>query len=1368
MTRASTRDRLLLDRYRRVAPEGRAEGAGISGVVVEALDTVTGLRVAVKLPNPNSPLADQRSQSVSLGREAEALRKVGDHPAVRRLVDHGTLPEGRDLRYLVTEWAEGTQLSHLLRRWTVQGQTPPQGMVLEILRQLAHLVEHAHTKGVVNNDIDAGHLFWDAANRRLSVIDWANAAFDYEQEPHATKIDDLEQFGQLMCQILTGSTLAVAAGLSNSSRRGWSDALLESGVPEGLQTVLLRCVAGFGEPRYADASELHEDISSFLNRKRPEVAEELLQAGELLRANTTESLQAAGAIFAGVRNWDPHLEELGELEAKLRAQTRAKDEQVALVETRALLHVGNWVAAKARIEEGFGHSPESQDAQEYWLLADLLTRASGDGSEQGRLESAVASLLDGRKEEALDKLLLAGVYHKAKGNRLIPSLLRSTGRRLLQTELAFYRGGLESEAERLLGDLHRRDGQMGSRRRLLRALNILEDVLEWFECTDLEKISEWTVPDQAQHYKRLQVEVSKQQKSLNRLDEPLEVQLAERAEGVGRLLTQVADALQQGHAAALSRHDYQEAAELFLSAFRTDAGNPSLYALAELSSDLSQVLPALAQSDNTVRNDVFARDLDRAEQGCIRLAHDARYASAPCQAYIDECLRYVREGRRPISTRRAEPPLTKQRQSLPERSWSARVSVQDTVRIVRDAIGAADLSEAQAELASIPKSERDDPSVLCISHTLTGYRHLFGHGERLPSRQSLEEATQALQRARPVCHGTRLVLELEALIEVFETLAAKGLDGLPQAQQGISRLLGNGEAPPQNLFVETTHGHLQALERWRLRTLRVNDYCLGGVYQKAREELAEIPESEERALSWLGVSPEAWRTTVRLAHDALGAWRSHEYSEATELLGSLREVEPVDRLHSELLTTLLQVQAESPAISESLQECAVLLKDIISADDDEAPSGVRRYNIIRQKLRAAAAREAGLQAGWQGATELEEIADLHDRFVDFAVSGNIDGMEHVALDSKELRAPLTDEYEHILQTVRDGMSRHASQQQIVAALDLAPYSDQLQRRRLVALWRSRVIRWVVPAAATVLLIALLLFRQSLQSRIEAAWDRLWHGDAVSMDSDSGAASGEVVAAPATPREQTAVSTPTAVSAPQATPAEAVAAVAPPADATNTARPPLAEPAPESAESSIVVKRELELLPAEPHKFGEYRILAGHPSIYADDRQPFVHFHTFESPHDFWYSTVLVGDGLEVEAIMNAASSKANISQPSVSASYGLVVQPAQRYDESVCLSLAVSVLGQCDFEVSLPPLSANGLDTPIEGQCGSGAEGGGYHSLTVRVEPGSVRFRIDDRLVHEAVPPPSFAGPQWQVGLRVGPNMHGLVHSMTARLLSSG
>ena len=457
---------LILNHYEQVGERGKAVGEGASGIVIKAKDTQGNQDyVAIKRPNPMLSLVERRKKSAQIKRESEALKQL-DHDAACHYIDDGDWQNLGD-HFLVIAWASGEPVEDRLRHLERLGKPLPLGEVLEISIQLADLLVHAHRQGVIHNDLDAKHLFWDVEgpHPQLRVIDWANCALASDAKPIATVADDLHQYGELMHRLLTGSTVAYATRLGGEDN--WQVEMAEKKIPESLQGVVARAIGrvsragragqdeagqdeGDSNASYDTIDELHQALQKYRQIHDEPIRKKVPQINQLLDQNTLDSLDQAEGLIDQVSTWNPAL--VFRQQRQLQKLRRERVEKMARIGGKTSLLAEQWSTACDEIMDVFGPDPRKMPQVEeryIYLLGDLMDKLP-PGSEQYTLgKQVVAELLkqndpdediapdeDIRPDEniradediALDKILRLYGANIPDDDPLIEELSRQTGR----------------------------------------------------------------------------------------------------------------------------------------------------------------------------------------------------------------------------------------------------------------------------------------------------------------------------------------------------------------------------------------------------------------------------------------------------------------------------------------------------------------------------------------------------------------------------------------------------------------------------------------------------------------------------------------------------------------------------------------------------------------------------------------------------------------------------------------------------------------------------------------------------------------------------------------------------------------------------
>jgi formylglycine-generating enzyme required for sulfatase activity len=127
----------------------RELGRGGMGIVYEAIDPVIGRRVAVKTIRVDTA-AETAFLLDRLFREARSAGALA-HPGIVVIFDVG---RDGDLAYIAMERVDGPTLEALLESQPM----PPHAMTLDILRQTADALDHAHESRIVHRDIKPANI----------------------------------------------------------------------------------------------------------------------------------------------------------------------------------------------------------------------------------------------------------------------------------------------------------------------------------------------------------------------------------------------------------------------------------------------------------------------------------------------------------------------------------------------------------------------------------------------------------------------------------------------------------------------------------------------------------------------------------------------------------------------------------------------------------------------------------------------------------------------------------------------------------------------------------------------------------------------------------------------------------------------------------------------------------------------------------------------------------------------------------------------------------------------------------------------------------------------------------------------------------
>lgn len=300
-------------------------GAGGMGVVYRARDERLQRDVALKLL-PADAIADEsaRLRLLNEARSASAL----NHPHICTIYEVG---EAGGQVYIAMEHVEGSLLSALIPTDGLPTET-----VIRYGSQIADALAHAHERGIVHRDLKSSNLMVRPEGR-VKILDFGLAArLQEEQTVDATrsKLSFAEQgvvvgtLHYMAPEILRGEPASarsdiwalgvvlyeMAAGeLPFQGQTGFEvnaailreePGFLSAQVPEGLQSIVLRCLAKDPAQRYQTAGQILAALEiplskkSAASRSRPS-RKMLYKAGTKLRGKWKGLLLIAAFGLAG-------------------------------------------------------------------------------------------------------------------------------------------------------------------------------------------------------------------------------------------------------------------------------------------------------------------------------------------------------------------------------------------------------------------------------------------------------------------------------------------------------------------------------------------------------------------------------------------------------------------------------------------------------------------------------------------------------------------------------------------------------------------------------------------------------------------------------------------------------------------------------------------------------------------------------------------------------------------------------------------------------------------------------------------------------------------------------------------------------------
>jgi eukaryotic-like serine/threonine-protein kinase len=282
-------------------------GAGGMGKVYrgERADDAFEMDVAIKLiGSRRSALADH------LRHECQLLARL-DHPGVTRLIDAGVTDE--DEPFLVMEWVEGEDLELWL------GEHIDLEARLNLFREVAEAVAHAHQRLIVHGDIKPGNIRITSEGRvklmdfgvarllegnagkpgGIAALTPAFAAPEQRQGQPITTYSDMWSLGAFMAWMLGGNSLHVTDNRADLHEH------LSGRYSRGQELAAIICMACADDPddRYASVTTLAAEVDRFRNHQPLQAlpGTPMNRLGKAMRRNRalTVSLATIISLLAG-------------------------------------------------------------------------------------------------------------------------------------------------------------------------------------------------------------------------------------------------------------------------------------------------------------------------------------------------------------------------------------------------------------------------------------------------------------------------------------------------------------------------------------------------------------------------------------------------------------------------------------------------------------------------------------------------------------------------------------------------------------------------------------------------------------------------------------------------------------------------------------------------------------------------------------------------------------------------------------------------------------------------------------------------------------------------------------------------------------
>ncbi|HZV03355.1 MAG TPA: protein kinase [Planctomycetota bacterium] len=318
-------------------------GRGGMGIVYKArhpqLDKIVALKVLI------AGILASKTQVKRFQREAELAGKLR-HPAIVAIHDVGAID---DRPYFTMDFVEGTVLEDRLRTRDL-----PLRQGVEIARDLARALAHAHENGVIHRDVKPANIIIDADGRphltdfglarEAKVEDSARLTRDgaavgtpYYMSPEQARgegaaigpLSDVYSLGVVLFEMLTFERPFNAKGQVELTQKILMEKAprpteIEPAIDRELEAVVLKVLEKNPRDRYPTADAFADDLDRYLRGEKIKGAKTPRKKAPGSVRIVALVLAAAGLLGAGFGLWQIHQKRVqADLDAALAAQRAA-------------------------------------------------------------------------------------------------------------------------------------------------------------------------------------------------------------------------------------------------------------------------------------------------------------------------------------------------------------------------------------------------------------------------------------------------------------------------------------------------------------------------------------------------------------------------------------------------------------------------------------------------------------------------------------------------------------------------------------------------------------------------------------------------------------------------------------------------------------------------------------------------------------------------------------------------------------------------------------------------------------------------------------------------------------------------------------
>src|SRR5262245_5379624 len=253
-------------------------GAGGMGEVWKAFDTELNRWVALKFLKDEDPLVLSRSQ-----REAKTAASL-THANIAAIYEVGYI-DGR--HFIAMQYIQGRTMAHFPRK--------DRRLIVQLFRDAARAVDHAHRHGIIHRDLKPDNLMVDGREEEgwsVVVLDfglarpieggeklsqsgevYGTAPYMSPEQARGEHLDeraDVYGLGATMYDVLTGKAPFEGTNLLEVIRKVGHEEperprKINPHIHRDLETIVLKCLEKDRDRRYANAHELADDLERFLN-----------------------------------------------------------------------------------------------------------------------------------------------------------------------------------------------------------------------------------------------------------------------------------------------------------------------------------------------------------------------------------------------------------------------------------------------------------------------------------------------------------------------------------------------------------------------------------------------------------------------------------------------------------------------------------------------------------------------------------------------------------------------------------------------------------------------------------------------------------------------------------------------------------------------------------------------------------------------------------------------------------------------------------------------------------------------------------------------------------------------------------------------